>query len=96
LNQLLAPLAISLLLAGCTNSGASVVQTPSPSPEKTLPATPTIVRPPATATMTPDPPTPTPSPTPTPQLAELLLAGARHLQGDPQAPVTFIEFSDFK
>lgn len=33
---------------------------------------------------------------PAANLMTLLLADARHFQGDPDAPITFIEFSDFK
>lgn len=33
---------------------------------------------------------------PTPTIMEFLLADARHFQGDDAAPVTIIEFSDFK
>ncbi len=45
---------------------------------------------------TPTLPPPTPTPTPKPSLADVLLAEARHSQGAVDAPVTFIEFSDFK
>ena len=34
--------------------------------------------------------------TPTPSIMEFLLSDARHFQGDPDAPLTVIEFSDFK
>jgi hypothetical protein len=62
-------------------------------------------------TATPDPravaqanPLPTPSPpadnpnnlAPTPSIMDLVLADARHFQGEDDAPVTIIEFSDFK
>ncbi len=33
---------------------------------------------------------------PTPTLMEYLMADARHIQGDLEAPITIIEFSDFK
>ncbi len=36
------------------------------------------------------------SPAPAADLMTFLLSDARHFQGDPNAPVTFIEFSDFK
>lgn len=32
----------------------------------------------------------------TPTLMEFVMADARHIQGDPNAPVTMIEYSDFK
>lgn len=61
---------------------------------------PVQVAPTPSSTPTTPPPTPTatPSPTPTPTLSltEMLLAEARHSQGAEDAPVTFIEFSDFK
>jgi hypothetical protein len=38
----------------------------------------------------------TATPTPTPDYMKDLLADARHFQGDDEAPVTIIEFSDFK
>ncbi len=31
-----------------------------------------------------------------PDLMTVLLSDARHFEGDPNAPITFIEFSDFK
>jgi protein-disulfide isomerase len=34
--------------------------------------------------------------TPTPSIMEFLLSDARHFQGDSDAPLTLIEFSDFK
>jgi len=33
---------------------------------------------------------------PTPTLMEFLISNARHFKGDPDAPVTMIEFSDYK
>jgi protein-disulfide isomerase len=36
------------------------------------------------------------SASPTPDVMEFLLSDARHFQGSPDAPVTMIEFSDFK
>ncbi len=33
--------------------------------------------------------------TPTPTIMDFLLSDARHFQGEPDAPVTMIEFSDF-
>ena len=33
---------------------------------------------------------------PTPTIMDFLLSDARHFEGDPDAPVTMIEFSDFK
>jgi protein-disulfide isomerase len=36
------------------------------------------------------------SASPTPTLMEFVLADARHFQGDRAAPVTIVEFSDFK
>ena len=35
-------------------------------------------------------------PLPTPGLMDLVMADARHIQGDEGAPVTIVEFSDFK
>ena len=34
--------------------------------------------------------------TATPTLMEFVMADARHIQGDPNAPITFVEYSDFK
>ncbi|MCB0192392.1 MAG: hypothetical protein KDJ65_10655 [Anaerolineae bacterium] len=34
--------------------------------------------------------------TATPTLMEFVMADARHIQGDPNAPVTLVEYSDFK
>ncbi|MCB0208940.1 MAG: hypothetical protein KDJ52_06410 [Anaerolineae bacterium] len=34
--------------------------------------------------------------TATPTLMEFVMADARHIQGDPNAPITMVEYSDFK
>ena len=39
---------------------------------------------------------PTPVVIPTVSVTEILLEDARHFQGEPDAPVTIIEYSDFK
>jgi hypothetical protein len=39
---------------------------------------------------------PDPNATPTPTLMEFVMADARHIQGEETAPVTLVEFSDFK
>lgn len=43
-----------------------------------------------------DTPADRPAPTATQTLMAFVLADARHFQGEPDAPVTIIEFSDFK
>jgi|GEM_PF-3151201 len=69
---------------------AAITAVPSSEPEQVAPT------PSSTPTTPPPTPTATPTPTPTLSLAEMLLAEARHSQGAEDAPVTFIEFSDFK
>lgn len=39
---------------------------------------------------------PDPNATPTPTIMEFVLADARHIQGEETAPITLVEFSDFK
>ncbi len=51
---------------------------------------------PASAAENADAPAAAESATDSPDLMTFLLADARHFQGDENAPVTFIEFSDFK
>ena len=57
----------------------------------------------AQATATPQPTTPpteaesdTNKDSPTPTIMDFLLSDARHIQGNASAPVTIVEFSDFK
>ena len=83
---------IAVLTACASNSTPVARQT-------SLPATSTPTTTPAntaTSTATAMPPTRTPTPTPKPSLEDVLLTDARHIQGNDDAPVTLIEFSDFK
>ncbi|GIK37140.1 MAG: hypothetical protein BroJett011_09730 [Chloroflexota bacterium] len=64
-------------------AGASANQLSTPAPAQTN-ASPTT-----SAAANPNAP-------PTPTIMELVLADARHFEGSPDAPVTMIEFSDFK
>jgi hypothetical protein len=82
-----------------------VVVTATPNSESTLAAASTLTAAPPTPTTPPDDPSPTQEPvgeadtaaaTPTPDLMDFVLADARHFQGDEAAPVTLVEFSDFK
>jgi len=70
-------------------SSASAVQTATstPAPESKKTALPTL---------TPTAGVPTSTSTPKSSLEEVLLANARHIRGPVEAPVTLIEFSDFK
>lgn len=58
-----------------------------------LPTPPTARQEEALATAEPGPQIKT---SPTPSVMEFVLADARHFQGEANAPVTLIEFSDFK
>ena len=86
------------ILAACTSNSTPVAeQTSLPARHTPLQKTPTTT--PintATPTATTVAPTRTPTPTPKPSLEDVLLANARHIQGEDNAPVTLIEFSDFK
>jgi hypothetical protein len=63
---------------------------PSPTPTATsVPATPVAAAPPAAAQPTPDPEI-------LKQVMASLIPEVRHFKGDPKAPVTIIEFSDFQ
>lgn len=90
-------------LAACSGHQASpepeqlvaakeVIQTPTRSPTSESQETTAVAAPTPTATTRP----PTSTPAPTPSMEEILLADARHIQGKAEAPVTLIEFSDFK
>ena len=71
-------------------TGPTIVPTHVPVPESRQ------VTPTASPTFIPTVALPTSTPTPKPSLEDILLADARHIQGAADAPVTFIEFSDFK
>lgn len=91
---------LMMALAACTNNPTPGAKQDSPPATntpllKTQTAIPSNAISP-TATMMPPTPTPTPTPTPKPSLEDILLTDARHVQGVDDAPVTFIEFSDFK
>lgn len=96
-------LIILLMLAGIACAAIEIAPvtelTTLPSPTVTVAVAKEV---PPTATPTPTvvptetPIPPTASPTPKPNLEQVLLANARHIQGSDDAPVTFIEFSDFK
>lgn len=88
-------------LSGLTACAGDRVARSADVPETVTPVPSSVsvsLNPTPSATPSPLPPTATPSPMPTPtlSLAEVLLAEARHSQGAADAPVTFIEFSDFK
>ena len=106
LASFVAALAI-ILLSGCASGpGATTGEIASPA------ATPTendLVSPDATPSATPTPEdmaspvaTPTDAPpqsageAPTPPLMDIAASDARHFKGDPDAPVTIVEFGDFQ
>jgi protein-disulfide isomerase len=65
-----------------------VVVTATPDPQAIIQATPSPTSPPAADDSN--------DAAPTPSIMDLLLADARHFQGNADAPVTIVEFSDFK
>lgn len=100
--KLIVILMIAAMLAACTGSEPTPnveqvsLSAPVPATVSKTPVIATATSPPAaTPTATPVPPTSTPTPKP-PSLEDVLLADARHVHGAEDAPVTFIEFSDFK
>jgi protein-disulfide isomerase len=85
------------VLTACTSSSTPVAKQVSPPATNTPLIKNKTVTPINTTTPTATTaPTITPTPTPKPSLEEVLLTGARHVQGVDDAPVTLIEFSDFK
>lgn len=81
------------------NTPIQVVVTASPNPnsQPTAPANESLTQAPAQANVPQPTPTTSNSNTPpTPTIMELVLSDARHFEGSPDAPVTMVEFSDFK
>lgn len=68
------------------NQPVQIVVTATPAPGNQAAARPATA-PPATSS---------PGNRPTPSIMDLVLSDARHFQGNADAPVTMIEFSDFK
>jgi hypothetical protein len=102
MSRLIVIIGVVLALSACTGSPSTpaveqvslVSPTATPSPATTSAPKKTTSIPSDTPTPTTVPPTGTP--TPKPSLEDVLLANARHIHGAEDAPVTFIEFSDFK
>lgn len=73
-----------------------VAEAPAPTDSPTEePASPATDEPTDEAPTAPEP-TDDPNATATPTIMEFVLADARHIQGSEDAPVTVVEFSDFK
>lgn len=91
---LIVGVAVGYLISQTQSTSVQVVVTATPEPsrqavaqtEEQSPAKPAIT---ASATDNSDTP-------PTPTIMDLVLSDARHFQGSDDAPITMIEFSDFK
>ena len=96
INRLIITITPIIVLTACASTATPMAeQTSLPVPRTPLQKTPTTA-PTTTPTATPMSPTCTPTPTPKPSLEDILLTDAHHIQGVDTAPVTLIEFSDFK
>jgi cytoskeletal protein RodZ len=83
------------LISQAQNTLVQVVVTATPEPNQQA-AGQTAAQPPTKPATTPSSTADNANTPPTPTIMEFVLSDARHFQGSDKAPITMIEFSDFK
>ncbi len=91
---LIVGLSAGYLFSQAQNRPVQVVVTATPEPTAQVAAQAEAQTP--TKPATPTSPVAEPDTPPTPTIMEFVLSDARHFQGSDEAPITMIEFSDFK
>ena len=92
---LIVGLSAGYLISQAQNRPVQVVVTATPEPNQQA-AGQTAAQPPTKPATTPSSTADNANTPPTPTIMEFVLSDARHFQGSDKAPITMIEFSDFK